>query len=116
MEAQHALDTNRRPPWAFGLGIDGLDHGHQFRPWHDTVHLVEEPFPASGLAVLFERDLRKCRLLHRVRLLISAALPLAYRERRINQTFLRKIDASVLDHARGFRTPCAERLGKRKKT
>jgi hypothetical protein len=64
MEAQHAFDAHRRTPGAVSLGIDRLDGRHQFRPGHDTGHLVEKLFPAGGLAILFERDLGKRLLRH----------------------------------------------------
>jgi hypothetical protein len=55
MEAQHPFDAHRRSPGAFGLGIDRLDDRYQFRPRHDTVHLVEKLLTASELAILLER-------------------------------------------------------------
>ena len=54
MEAQHAFDPHRWPPWPVGLGIDRLNHGHQFLSQHLPVHFVEEPLTASGLAILFK--------------------------------------------------------------
>ncbi len=88
MQPQHAFDTHRRSPWAFGLGLDRLNDRDQFRPRHHPVHLVEKLLTASGLAILLKRDLRKCLLLHGARLQFIAAQLIAPHLNGINQTFL----------------------------
>lgn len=60
MDAQHAFDAHRRTPSPLGLGIHRLNRDGQFRPRHDSVHLVEKPLTAGGLAIPFKRYVRKC--------------------------------------------------------
>lgn len=64
MKPQRAFDAHRETPGAFGLGLDRLDHRHQFSPRHHAVHLVEKLLAAGELTTLFECDLGKCLLLH----------------------------------------------------
>ena len=89
MEPQHALDPHRWTARPVGLGIQRLDDRHQFRPGHHAIHFVEKLLAASGLAILFKRDVGKYLLVPEVRLPFRAALPVAHYEKGISQTFLR---------------------------
>lgn len=88
MPEQHAFGIHRRTPGAFGPWIDRLDHGHQVRPRHDTVHCVEKLL-AAGWCDTVHTQPRQMSAGAWARLPFSATLPVAHSERRINQTFLR---------------------------
>ena len=84
--SQHPFDPDRWTARSVDLGIDGLDHRDQFGPGHHPIHLVKEPLPAGGLAILLKAGFRK-GLLHGECLQFSAVFLIAHHERGINQTF-----------------------------
>jgi hypothetical protein len=64
MQAQHAFDAHGWAPRALGIWIHRRNRSGQVRPRHDSVHLIEEPLAAGGLAIPFKRRVCKRRLLH----------------------------------------------------
>lgn len=65
VDAQHALQANRRPAVA-GLGIDRLDQRAQRRPRHHPIHLRQKRRAPCRLAMPVKTAGRKRHLFHRI--------------------------------------------------